>query len=140
MPGVRQSRLVLAGLLIWLGSFVAYCVLQTIANKVSVQVQDALLLALPVVQAVTVGFALRAGPPLQLPLRVALGGVAAWVFGGLYQAYFTEIIVHTFHIWDRHEGGLQPIRSFIGFLILVGIFGALIGAALIGSRRRNADT
>ncbi len=136
MPKIERSRTLLAGLLIWLGSLVAYCLLQTIANKVNVQVQDALLLALPAVQVITVVWALRTGPPLRLAVRVALGGAAAWTFGGLYQIYFAEIIVQTLHIWDRHEGGLQPMISLIGFLALLGVFGALIAAALLGARRR----
>jgi hypothetical protein len=124
------------GLLIWSASVVAYCLLQTLATMISVAVQDVLLLALPLAQVAVVVCALRAGPPLQPPLRIALGGVAAWVFGGLYQIYFADIIVGTLHIWDRHEGNLQPMRSLIDFLVLLGVFGALIAAALFGARRK----
>jgi hypothetical protein len=136
MTDVGWLRTMLVGVLIWSGSLFAYCLLQTAANMISVQIQDYLLLALPVVLVVTVVFALRAGPPLQLALRVALGGVAAWAFGGLYQVYFREVIVDAFHIWDRHEGNLQPILSLIGFLVLVGVFTTLVFVALFGARRR----
>lgn len=136
MTDVRRSRTVLVGLLIWLGSLVTYGLLQTAADMISVQIQDFLLLALPVVLAVTVVCALRAGPPLQFPLRVALGGIAAWAFGGLYQVYFREVIVGTLHIWDRHEGSLQPMLSFMGFLIQVGVFATLVSVAVFGVKRR----
>ena len=136
MPEAGQLRTKLIGLLIWLGALVTYCLLQTAANVISVQVQDFLLLALPAVLVVTVVCALRAGPPLQLPVRVALGGIAAWAFGGLYQIYFREVVVGIFHVWDRHEGGIQPMLSLIGFLVLVGVFATLVSAALFGARRR----
>lgn len=136
MTDVGSLRTMLVGVLIWSGSLVAYCLLQTAANMISVQIQDYLLLALPVVLVVTVVFALRAGPPLQLALRVALGGIAAWAFGGLYQVYFREVIIDTFHIWDRHEGNLQPMLSLIGFLVFVGVFTTLVFVALFGARRR----
>ncbi len=131
--GLRSSYLASVG--IWVVSLIGYCLLQTVANALSVHAQDVLLYALPMLQAFTVIVALRVGPPMRLVFRTLVAGVAAYLFGRLYLSYFAEVIVQTLHVWDRHEGNLQPMMAFSGFLGLVGVLASVVSAAFVDRRR-----
>jgi hypothetical protein len=86
--GEHGGRSTAKGLLIWSACLAGYCALQTLANVIQVELQDFLLLAMPLIAAVTSVWALRGAPRLAIVWRMAFGGAAAFMFGHIYFQYF----------------------------------------------------
>jgi hypothetical protein len=108
--------------------------LQVVANTVSVELQDFILLAMPLIAAASAVVTLRIGPALPLVWRIVLGSLLAFVFGHLYFQFFRWIIVETLHVWKRDEGLLMYLASYVALLIWAGAALGAIGGGWLGAK------
>jgi hypothetical protein len=47
------------------------------------------------------------------------------------------VIVETLHIWDRPEGLLWNLATYVGLLIVIGSVLGMIGSAVFGAGKKS---
>lgn len=134
---IKGSR-VLSAVSVWLSILTAYCIVQTIANGLSKELQDWLLWTLPVWAGFAAALAVRTAPPMRIVPRLLIAGGSAFTFGAVYSFFFSAIIVNALNLWRGADLMLQPIQSVIGALILVSVISGIVAGGLAASDDRAA--